>query len=58
MIIASAALSLSLASAVVSGALIAATDPVAVIALFRALGVPKSLTIGTAPRRCDLRAGV
>jgi CPA1 family monovalent cation:H+ antiporter len=39
-----AAIDLPLASALVFGALIAATDPVAVIALFRALGAPKSLT--------------
>ncbi len=34
---------LSFASAAVFGALIAATDPVAVVALFRALGVPRQL---------------
>jgi CPA1 family monovalent cation:H+ antiporter len=34
-----------LTSALVFGALIAATDPVAVVALFRALGAPKSLTV-------------
>jgi CPA1 family monovalent cation:H+ antiporter len=36
---------LSLPSALVFGALIAATDPVAVIALFRALGAPRSLAL-------------
>lgn len=36
---------LSLPAALIFGALIAATDPVAVIALFRALGVPKGLEI-------------
>lgn len=36
---------LTLASGLVFGALIAATDPVAVIALFRALGAPKALTV-------------
>ncbi|HEX5692071.1 MAG TPA: cation:proton antiporter, partial [Roseiflexaceae bacterium] len=34
-----------LTSALVFGALIAATDPVAVVALFRALGAPKELTV-------------
>ena len=34
-----------LASALVFGALIAATDPVAVVALFRTLGVPKRLSV-------------
>jgi len=34
-----------LASALVFGALISATDPVAVVALFRALGAPKPLTV-------------
>jgi monovalent cation:H+ antiporter, CPA1 family len=34
-----------LASALVFGALMAATDPVAVVALFRALGGPKSVTV-------------
>jgi CPA1 family monovalent cation:H+ antiporter len=34
---------LSFATAAVFGALIAATDPVAVVALFRALGVPRQL---------------
>ncbi|MBD0373921.1 MAG: cation:proton antiporter, partial [Pyrinomonadaceae bacterium] len=36
---------LSLSSALLFGALIAATDPVAVVALFRALGAPKQLTV-------------
>ena len=36
---------MTLASGLVFGALIAATDPVAVVALFRALGAPKSLTV-------------
>lgn len=36
---------LSLPIALVFGALIAATDPVAVVALFRTLGVPKRLTV-------------
>jgi CPA1 family monovalent cation:H+ antiporter len=36
---------LPLASAMVFGALIAATDPVAVVALFRALGVPRRLAV-------------
>lgn len=36
---------LTLAAAVVFGALIAATDPVAVVALFRALGVPRRLAV-------------
>ena len=36
---------LSLPMALVFGALIAATDPVAVVALFRALGVPKRLAV-------------
>jgi CPA1 family monovalent cation:H+ antiporter len=35
---------ISLSSALVFGALIAATDPVAVVALFKALGAPKRLT--------------
>ncbi len=35
---------ISLASGLVFGALIAATDPVAVVALFKALGAPKRLT--------------
>ncbi len=37
--------SLSLPVALVFGALIAATDPVAVISLFRALGIPKRLSV-------------
>jgi monovalent cation:H+ antiporter, CPA1 family len=37
--------SLSLPAALVFGALIAATDPVAVVALFRLLGVPKRLAV-------------
>ena len=37
--------SLGLLSAMVFGALIAATDPVAVVALFRLLGVPKRLSV-------------
>src|SRR5512144_2591280 len=36
---------LSLAEALVFGSLIAATDPVAVVALFRILGVPKRLAV-------------
>ncbi len=36
---------LSIEMALVFGALIAATDPVAVIALFRSMGVPKRLTV-------------
>ncbi len=36
---------LSLTSGLVFGALIAATDPVAVVALFRQLGAPKDLTV-------------
>ena len=36
---------LSFSTAVVFGALIAATDPVAVLALFRALGVPRPLAV-------------
>lgn len=36
---------ISLASALVFGALISATDPVAVVALFRQLGAPKRLTV-------------
>ncbi|NJN19360.1 MAG: hypothetical protein HC822_25465 [Oscillochloris sp.] len=36
---------LTLATGFVFGALIAATDPVAVVALFRTLGAPKSLTV-------------
>jgi len=37
--------SLSLVTALVFGSLIAATDPVAVVALFRLLGVPKRLSV-------------
>ena len=36
--------SLTLSTALIFGALIAATDPVAVVAMFRALGAPKKLT--------------
>ena len=36
---------LSMGMALVFGALIAATDPVAVVALFRSMGVPKRLTV-------------
>ncbi len=36
---------LSLVSALVFGALIAATDPVSVVAIFRTLGVPKRLSV-------------
>lgn len=43
-LVASAA-GIALSSGLVFGALIAATDPVAVVALFRALGAPKSLTV-------------
>ncbi|MGI8812313.1 MAG: Na+/H+ antiporter [Pyrinomonadaceae bacterium] len=42
--IVSAGVGISLSSALVFGALIAATDPVAVVALFKALGAPKRLT--------------
>ena len=38
-------INLSLTTALVFGALISATDPVAVVALFRALGAPKQLTV-------------
>ena len=41
----STGLGLSLKTGLVFGALIAATDPVAVVALFRQLGAPKSLTM-------------
>jgi monovalent cation:H+ antiporter, CPA1 family len=44
-LIVSAGVQIPLASGLVFGALIAATDPVAVVALFRALGAPKSLTV-------------
>jgi CPA1 family monovalent cation:H+ antiporter len=43
--IVSAGVDLPLSTAFVFGALISATDPVAVVALFRALGVPKSLGV-------------
>jgi len=43
--IVSAGVGISLASGLVFGALIAATDPVAVVALFRQLGAPKQLTV-------------
>jgi len=43
--IVAAGTTLTLSVAVVFGALIAATDPVAVIALFRALGVPRRLAV-------------
>lgn len=41
----SAGTGLSFTTALVFGALIAATDPVAVVALFRQLGAPKNLTV-------------
>jgi CPA1 family monovalent cation:H+ antiporter len=41
----SAGLGISLSSALVFGALIAATDPVAVVALFRQIGAPKQLSV-------------
>jgi CPA1 family monovalent cation:H+ antiporter len=41
----SAGLGIPLSSALVFGALIAATDPVAVVALFRQLGAPKQLSV-------------
>ena len=41
----SAGVSLPLTTGLVFGALISATDPVAVVALFRALGAPKRLTV-------------
>jgi Na+:H+ antiporter len=44
-VIVAAGANLSLTTALVFGALISATDPVAVVALFRALGAPKSLTV-------------
>ena len=44
-LIASYGVGLSLTSGLVFGALIAATDPVAVVALFRQLGAPKNLTV-------------
>ena len=44
-LVVSGGLGLSLKTGLVFGALIAATDPVAVVALFRQLGAPKSLTM-------------
>ncbi len=44
-LIVSAGVGVSLTTGLVFGALIAATDPVAVVALFRQLGAPKSLTV-------------
>jgi monovalent cation:H+ antiporter, CPA1 family len=44
-LIVSAGVSLPLSTALVFGALISATDPVAVVALFRAIGAPKQLTV-------------
>ncbi|NNJ11982.1 Na+/H+ antiporter [Chloroflexales bacterium ZM16-3] len=44
-LIVSAAAGVSLSTGLVFGALIAATDPVAVVALFRAVGAPKPLTV-------------
>lgn len=41
----SSGIGIPLATALVFGALISATDPVAVVALFRALGAPKTLTV-------------
>lgn len=41
----SAGIGVSLTTGLLFGALIAATDPVAVIALFRALGAPRALTV-------------
>jgi monovalent cation:H+ antiporter, CPA1 family len=43
--IVSAGVGVSLATGLLFGTLIAATDPVAVVALFRALGAPKTLTV-------------
>ncbi len=43
--IVAASVGLSLASALVFGALISATDPVAVVALFRSLGAPRRLSL-------------
>ena len=43
--IVSAGVGLSLSTALVFGALISATDPVAVVALFRAVGAPRRLTV-------------
>jgi CPA1 family monovalent cation:H+ antiporter len=44
-LIVSAGVGLSLATGLVFGALISATDPVAVVALFRALGAPRRLVV-------------
>lgn len=44
-VVVSVGVGLPLTSGLVFGALIAATDPVAVVALFRALGAPKALTV-------------
>jgi CPA1 family monovalent cation:H+ antiporter len=44
-LIVAAGVNLPLPTALVFGALISATDPVAVVALFRALGAPKRLTV-------------
>ncbi len=44
-VIVAAGIHLPLTTALVFGALISATDPVAVVALFRALGAPKQLTV-------------
>lgn len=44
-LIVAAGVGTSLTTALVFGALISATDPVAVVALFRALGAPKQLTV-------------
>jgi CPA1 family monovalent cation:H+ antiporter len=44
-VIVSAGVNIPLMTGLVFGALIAATDPVAVVALFRTLGAPKSLTV-------------
>src|SRR5512146_2062380 len=44
-LIVSAGVGIGFASALVFGALISATDPVAVVALFRAIGGPKRLTV-------------
>lgn len=44
-LIVSAGVAIPLATALVFGALISATDPVAVVALFRALGAPKRLAL-------------
>jgi CPA1 family monovalent cation:H+ antiporter len=44
-LIVSAGIGISFTTGLLFGALIAATDPVAVIALFRAMGAPRSLTV-------------